>query len=77
MVEVRTELALCDTFFQVAIARRDDLDARETVKQERLRLTSKLHTANQNGEKTDFVIKADPEFHCDSLHGYEHITGAH
>jgi len=62
---------------KVYYSRSDDLAAREMVKKERLRLTSKLHAANQGGEKTDFVVKADPEFHCDSLHGYEHLTGAH
>ena len=61
---------------KVYYSRSDDLAARETVKRERMRLIAKLHKANQNGEKTSIFVKADPEWHCDSLHGYEHLTGA-
>jgi len=60
---------------KVYYSRSDDLRAREALAQERMRLITKLHAANQNGEKTDLVAKADPEWHCDSLHGYEHLTG--
>ena len=61
---------------RIYYSRTKDLQARAQVQQERMRLINKLHQANANGEKASHKPSAQPDWHCDSMHGYEHLTGA-
>ena len=54
-----------------------DVRARDQVRSERARLISKALAAKANGAKTRPMGGWAPrEFHCDSIHGYEHYFGA-
>ena len=61
---------------RIYYSRTKDSHARTQVQNERTRLINKLHQANAKGEKTSHKPSAQPDWHCDSMHGYEHLTGA-
>ena len=61
---------------RIYYSRTKDSQARTQVQNERTRLINKLHQANAKGEKTSHKPSAQPDWHCDSMHGYEHLTGA-
>jgi len=69
-----TDMTLVDG--RIYYSRTKDLQARTQVQEERMRLINKLHQANAQGEKSSHKPSAKPDWHCDSLHGYEHLTGA-
>ncbi len=54
-----------------------DVSSRDMIRSERARLVSKALAAKANGEKTRPAGGWAPrEFHCDSIHGYEHHLAA-